>query len=151
MPQNDLTLTHLRALIAAATPGPWTMDVHLSYDSESIELTVSIPEISKTRILTEAQLSDWENQVPNLRLLEALVNHASALADALEAKKLLDALMGYVLSVRRGNTNEWMEGLVETLNATEMAIGGKDRCEYRRSDGVIRVRRAAKEAHDGNI
>ena len=95
---SDLTPTRLRELIAAATPGPWTMDVSLSYDSESIELTVSIPEISKTRILTEAQLSDWENQVPNLRLLEALVNHAPALADALEKAELLEWAISHGLS-----------------------------------------------------
>lgn len=82
-------------------------------------------------------------------LADYLDGNASALADALKAKELLGTLMGHVLSVRRDNTDEWMEGLVETLNATEMAIGGKDRCEYRRRDGVIRVLRAAKEASDG--
>lgn len=87
---NDLTPARLRALIAAAAPGPWTMDVKVSYDSESVEVAVSIPEISKTQRLTDEQLSDWENQLPNVRLLEGLVNNAPALADALETARLLE-------------------------------------------------------------
>ena len=144
MPLNDLTPAHLRALIAAATPGPWTMDQPAMGFS-------GFHHGEEPAFWTAAPLKECPHGEQNHELILELVNNAAALADALEAKELLEALMGHVLSARRGNTNEWMEGLVETLNATEMAIGGKDRCEYRRSDGVIRVRRAAKEAHDGNI
>lgn len=142
----DMTAARLRALIAAATPAPWALDVHYREVKGGMEVTISIPELSRPQTLTSKQLADWESQLPNLRLVEFVVNHAPAMADALGAKELLETLMSHILSVRRDNTDEWMEGLVETLNATEMAIGGKDHCEYLRRDGVIRVLRAAKEA-----
>lgn len=133
MPSNQLTPARLRELIAAATPGPFSLidgDIYRQEDGSCIVQPIG---------------PEW---LQNSLLIAFLLNNAPALADALKAQRLLEELMGHILSVRRDNTDEWMEGLVEALNETEAAIGGKDRCEYRRCDGVIRIIRAAKEAAD---
>lgn len=91
---DALTPTRLRALVAAAAKGPWTMDVRYREVEGGMEVAISIPELSRPQVLTGEQLADWGNQLPNVRLLEAIVNNAPALADALEANKIYeDALV----------------------------------------------------------
>lgn len=122
---DELTPAHLRVLIAAATPGPWTMDVKVSYDSQSVEVTVSIPEISKTQRLTDEQLPDWENQLPNVRLLEALVNNASALADDMEKARLLEWALANGLYRCEFGVGYVAVDSIDTLRADKEAADGK--------------------------
>lgn len=48
-------------------------------------------------------------------------------------------IVEWALSCRRENTDEWMEGFVETINAWAEAGGDSDRVEYSRRSGVLRV------------
>ena len=150
---DQLTPAHLRALIAAATPGPWTFQPGTDRDGDSVDLLMAQqgeadPDEDEewAEVLFSYSVFGERQVSANWELIVELVNHAPALADALEAKELLEYLMGYVLTAKRRNTDEWMEGLVDALNSTEKTIGGNGYCKYFKSDGVIRVLRAAKEA-----
>lgn len=54
-------------------------------------------------------------------------------------KSVADELLGYVLSVRRQNTSEWMDGLVEEINRYAEATGETDRVAIHR-DGLRIIR-----------
>lgn len=84
---NDLTPSRLRALIAAATPGPWIRHGSHFYAESDRRLLGTI----------EGPLL-----VENADLFLELVNHAPALADALEKAELLEWALanGFVLLLR---------------------------------------------------
>jgi len=83
---DALTPTRLRELIAAATPGPWIRHgSHFYAESDKRLLgTIAGPVL-----------------VENADLLLGLVNNSSALAEALEAKELLEWLVFSDVSILR--------------------------------------------------
>jgi len=87
MPQNDLTPNRLRALIAAATPGPWDRP---NDEGNHLAVCIDHPETGHQCIADFPYRNI--NYEEDARLVRFLVNHAQALADALEKARLLEWL-----------------------------------------------------------
>lgn len=118
---DQLTPARLRELIAAATPGPWfRYESHFYKERDRLLGTIQGPRL-----------------IENATLFLELVNNASALADALGAKELLEWLGKAIID---GWTVEWNphQGLFEVLNDEGRYVAG--------SDVWIDALRAAKEA-----
>lgn len=128
MPQNDLSPARLRALIAAATPGPWDRPTD---EGNHLAICIDHPETGHQCIADFPYRNI--NHEEDAQLVRCLVNNAPALPDALEAKELLEWALAHCYIAaptawdEKGNQIDAAE--VDTLDAL----------------------RAAKEVADGKI
>lgn len=101
---SDLTPTRLRALIAAATPPPWTVvtETERGCCGEDIGIEITIPEINRVLHSSEwADQEEWDRDLANAEFTAYLATHASTLAEALDAKELLEWLVFSDVSILR--------------------------------------------------
>ena len=86
---NDLTPARLRELIAAATPGPWEHKIDTQWPTKDRIIDSPSQVIIRDEDCYKHYKCDRGDD-RNFDLIGALVNNAPAMADALEAKELLE-------------------------------------------------------------
>lgn len=99
---NDLTAARMRELIAAATPGPWTVtkETELGCCGEDIGIEIIIPEINRVLHCSEwADSEDWDRDLANAEFIAYLATHAPALADALAKVQIYEEAL---IAIDRG-------------------------------------------------
>jgi len=135
---SELTPSHLRALIAAATPGPWDRPT-----DEGDHVALCMDNGDEHVCVANFRMAN-KRPHENAYLVYFLVNNAPALADALEAKELLEWFNstqidmgndGWVVYADRlvfgdprdMNENGWIaakKGLIPALRAAKEASSG---------------------------
>ena len=91
---NDLTPARLRELIAAATPGPWDRPTD---EGNHLAVCIEHPETGHQCIADFPYRNI--NYEDDAQLVRYLVNHAPALADALEKVKIYEEAL---IAIDRG-------------------------------------------------
>ena len=86
------------------------------------------------------------------RMQDELVDYCRELrAKVDERDRYREALIhfvGIVLSVRKHNTEEWMDGIAEDVNGVAKTLGDEDRFAFD-GDGLRKIRRAAIRPEGG--
>lgn len=119
---NDLTPARLRELIAAATPGPWEHKIDTSWPT--MDRIIDAP--SQVIIRDEDCYRHYKcnrGDDRNFDLIVYLVNHAPALADALEKAELLEWALdeGLVSQMQRDEWGDWIERSIVSIDALRAA------------------------------
>ena len=115
---NALTPARLRELIAAATPGPWGRPTD---EGNHLAVCIEHPETGHQCIADFPYRNI--NYEDDAQLVRYLVNHAPALADALEKAELLEWALdeGLVSQMQRDEWGDWIERSIVSIDAPRAA------------------------------